>query len=135
MLTSDRLNPFVFRAYYCAGGSLKASDQEASQSLCFQGVLLRAVCARQRIVRQVSIPLFSGRITAPGGSSSKNQPKVSQSLCFQGVLLRGDEKLTEITEICLNPFVFRAYYCGAVWLVVLGGSGLNPFVFRAYYCG
>ena len=82
-----------------------------SQSLCFQGVLLRARRHENHRDRPVSIPLFSGRITAPPGGEKCSEGDVSiplfsgritainrketmmkkitsQSLCFQGVLLR-----------------------------------------------
>gem|GEM_PF-3561803 len=104
------LNPFVFRAYYCAINNAKKVIDNLSQSLCFQGVLLRHRNRRIHTAQGVSIPLFSGRITAPiikagqpvGFVSiplfsgritaryicSMCAPYTSQSLCFQGVLLR-----------------------------------------------
>jgi len=41
-------------------------DRE-SQSLCFQGVLLRCPHGEDEVHLWVSIPLFSGRITAADG--------------------------------------------------------------------
>jgi len=61
-----RLNPFVFRAYYCETASVRPS-----------------------VVRMVSIPLFSGRITAKAAPSGRG------------------------FSDGLNPFVFRAYYCAS----------------------
>jgi len=128
-----------------------------SQSLCFQGVLLRAA------LKGIGIDA------------------ASQSLCFQGVLLRRQFAKTSAGQRRLNPFVFRAYYCGvgkrtsghretvsiplfsgritailtrqnapgdSVSIPLFSGritarlgqqnaaqmGGLNPFVFRAYYC-
>ena len=45
-------------------GDEKLTEITESQSLCFQGVLLRAGYDTGALVRIVSIPLFSGRITA-----------------------------------------------------------------------
>jgi len=63
-----------------------------SQSLCFQGVLLRHPARRVGHARQ------------------------SQSLCFQGVLLRLKLGMERSLEHGLNPFVFRAYYCELIEL-------------------
>jgi len=128
------LNPFVFRAYYCGGANVISAVCVQSQSLCFQGVLLR-------IRRDDSAP-----------------EAASQSLCFQGVLLRGVFFTYLMKGEGLNPFVFRAYYCAksAVKPCARQASQslcfqgvllrrderrstqalhrLNPFVFRAYYC-
>jgi len=83
----EGLNPFVFMAYYCAVVQAAVVDEKRSQSLCFQGVLLRqgervhplaavsqSLCFQCVLLRpelvggargaKVSIPLFSGRITA-----------------------------------------------------------------------
>ena len=62
-----RLNPFVFRAYYCDYRDATTTVRAASQSLCFQGVLLRIYLGSTDLVECVSIPLFSGRITAQHG--------------------------------------------------------------------
>jgi len=60
----ERLNPFVFRAYYCVKEKTKGEVMSRSQSLCFQGVLLRSASNQTPTEAGVSIPLFSGRITA-----------------------------------------------------------------------
>ena len=54
-----------------------------SQSLCFQGVLLRVVQAKPAVKAEVSIPLFSGRITAGRGRLFPRPPCVSIPL-FSG---------------------------------------------------
>ena len=156
--TDLSLNPFVFRAYYCVAKPDDLPAEIRSQSLCFQGVLLRGGWNENYLHPVVSIPLFSGRITASiraptslpsgclnpfvfrayycGGVDVEDYFRIrSQSLCFQGVLLR-EKKMKRVTvtvvsiplfsgritapsapckrsgTICLNPFVFRAYYCG-----------------------
>ena len=79
----------------------------ASQSLCFQGVLLRGHRSRVLRPRPVSIPLFSGRITAQGASAFS------------------------LWRHRLNPFVFRAYYCGAA----SGEDGMCGYVSIPLFSG
>ena len=81
-----------------------------SQSLCFQGVLLRWMIPVPLPIALVSIPLFSGRITALGGRMTRGGKRVSIPL-FSGritALMKGE---SHAHRLCLNPFVFRAYYC------------------------
>jgi len=130
-----RLNPFVFRAYYC--------DHDEKNHL-HPG--------------QVSIPLFSGRITADFARGVFDRFHVSIPL-FSGRITATWCEQHPVSAIGLNPFVFRAYYCvegstkietspavsiplfsGRITATVLepiikGRARLNPFVFRAYYCG
>jgi len=135
LVQSPKSQSLCFQGVLLRFFSLKERRREWSQSLCFQGVLLRRAAEGLGEAAGVSIPLFSGRITAkPVADKAVGKP-VSQSLCFQGVLLReriehpAPEQIVSIplfsgritavsarwwasSRLCLNPFVFRAYYCG-----------------------
>ena len=153
------LNPFVFRAYYCA---IRTRRMWSCWRSLNPFVFRAYYCADYPVILDVpgyvSIPLFSGRITASLDQRKVAAALASQSLCFQGVLLRvrWQEESSRIhvsiplfsgritaqelvnrldDEQSLNPFVFRAYYCVTVTTNGKKHTGLNPFVFRAYYCG
>jgi len=151
------LNPFVFRAYYCDERKENHEKHRKSQSLCFQGVLLR----QRKLVRlptsKVSIPLFSGRITARSATALRTDqvclnPFVfrayycgsnggafvrlpgSQSLCFQGVLLRPSVHQSQSSVTVSIPLFSGRITAPNPNLQRLFKIRLNPFVFRAYYC-
>jgi len=84
----SRLNPFVFRAYYCAFRAMQTVWDNLSQSLCFQGVLLRQKHAA-KVSAQAGLNPFVFRAYYCGNGLTKPHAREpSQSLCFQGVLLR-----------------------------------------------
>jgi len=84
--TTNSLNPFVFRAYYCVTRENPLGGERVSIPL-FSGRITARASALILSTSAVSIPLFSGRITA--------------SVAMQ----------KEGRSCGLNPFVFRAYYC------------------------
>jgi len=104
------LNPFVFRAYYCGKSAAYKGATESLNPFVFRAYYCDAKTNDAGRFNKVSIPLFSGRITA--------EP-----------IIKGRQPAG-----CLNPFVFRAYYCGGGLRISSTNRRLNPFVFRAYYC-
>jgi len=104
-MPGSRLNPFVFRAYYCADYPVLCKVSGVSIPL-FSGRITAMPEWRLDRLRGVSIPLFSGRITAH---------------CQGKIVDRG---------ISLNPFVFRAYYCGVETLRELGDGESQSLCFQ-----
>ena len=117
-----RLNPFVFRAYYCGATEAEFYGLDPSQSLCFQGVLLRKVPPPFLYGGIVSIPLFSGRITAGLPPARMECAATSQSLCFQGVLLRRMSGWRALwygsQSLCFQGVLLRWYTAGRTGILM-----------------
>ena len=64
-----RLNPFVFRAYYCGIRAVFRQNQNGLNPFVFRAYYCGSSSTKNYVTANVSIPLFSGRITASSWTS------------------------------------------------------------------